>query len=192
MAEEERFTRMAKQLGFKVFGEIGKKVFEGDATRVDVETLNVKEAMDQTRRLLDAGADRVYVEGHVLRRVIGDTASSILKKRSTGTQQLLEYVDAIGQDKLVFECSAMVPRKTRRAMHFWYVYLFGPEVNIGNARIEEISTIEDIRRGLYPVFGFGPAGDHPWIVSVAEHDGKASEGWWREFPLRDEIDPLSE
>ncbi|MBI2985693.1 MAG: phosphosulfolactate synthase [Deltaproteobacteria bacterium] len=192
MEEEEAFTRLAKKLGFKVFGEIGKKMFEGDATRVDAETLNVKENINQIRRLLDAGADRVYVEGHVLRRVMGDSASDILKKQSTGTKQMLEIVNAVGLDKLVFECSGMVPRKTRRAMHFWYIYLFGPDVNIGNARIEEISTIESVRRGIYPVFGFGPAGDHPWITSLAAHDGVASEGWWKEFPLKDEIDPLSQ
>jgi phosphosulfolactate synthase len=191
MEEEAAFTKMAKDLGFKVLGEIGKKVFEGDATRVDAVTLNVKECIDQSRRLLDAGADRVYFEGHVLRRVVGDSATEIIKRQSTGTKQLLEIVNAIGQDRFVFECSGMVPRKTRRAMHFWYIYLFGPDVNIGNARIEEISTIEATRRGMYPVFGFGPAGDHPWIVSLAKNDGKASDEWWREFPLKGEFDPLS-
>ncbi|MBI4489248.1 MAG: phosphosulfolactate synthase [Deltaproteobacteria bacterium] len=191
MEEEAAFTKLAKDLGFKVLGEIGKKVFEGDATRVDAVTLNVKECINQSQRLLDAGADKVYFEGHVLRRVVGDSASEILKRQSTGTKQFLEVVNAIGQDRLVFECSGMVPRKTRRAMHFWYIYQFGPDVNIGNARIEEISTIEAMRRGLYPVFGFGPAGDHPWISSVAAHDGQASEGWWREFPLKGEMDPLS-
>jgi phosphosulfolactate synthase len=191
MEEEIAFTKMAKSLGFKVIGEIGKKVFEGDSTRLDAATLNAKECVNQSKQLLDAGADRVYFEGHVLRRVLGDSASDILRKQATGTKQFLEVVNAIGQDRFVFECSAMVPRKTRRAMHFWYIYQFGPDVNIGNARIEEISTIESMRRGMYPVFGFGPAGDHPWISSTALHDGHAPEGWWREFPLKDEVDPLS-
>ncbi len=192
MDEDAAFTELAKRLGFKTFGEIGRKMLEGDSTRVDAETLNVKESISQIKRFLDAGADRVYIEGHVLRRVLGDSASEILKKESTGTKQLLEIVNAVGQDKLVFECSGMVPRKTRRAMHFWYIYLFGPDVNIGNVRMEEVSTLESVRRGFYPTFGFGPAGDHPWIKSVVTHDGNAAEKWWREFPLKGVIDPLSE
>jgi len=192
MEEDAKFTQLAKKLGLTVFGEIGKKMLDGDSTRIDDVTLDVQSCIEQSRRLLDAGADRVYFEGHVLRRVMGDTASDILKKQSTGTKQVQEIVDAIGLDRLVFECSAMCPRKTRRAMHFWFVHQFGPEVNVGNVRPSEVSTLEDMRRGLYPVFGFGPAGDHPWIRSISMHDGTATKDWQREFPLQRVVDPLSE
>ena len=191
MDKDAAFTDLAKRLGFTVFGEIGKKMLEGDSSRINAETLNVKESINQIKRFLDAGAERIYIEGHVLRRVLGDSASEILKKESTGTKQLLEIVNAVGQDRLVFECSAMTTRKTRRAMHFWFIYQFGPDVNIGNVRIDEVSTLESVRRGLYPTFGFGPAGDHSWIKSLAVNDGQASKEWWREFPVREDSDPLS-
>jgi phosphosulfolactate synthase len=191
MDEDAAFTEQAKRLGFTVFGEIGRKMLEGDSTRVDAETLNIKESVNQIKRLLDAGADRVYIEGHVLRRVMGDSAKEILKKQSTGTQQLIDLVNTIGLDRLVLECSAMTPRKTRRAMHFWFVYLFGPDVNIGNVRLEEVGTLESVRRGLYPTFGFGAAGDHPWIRSLSVNNGKASDKWWREFSVTEVSDPLS-
>ncbi len=192
MDEDAAFAELAKRLGFKTFGEIGRKMLDGDSTRVNAETFDVKESISQIKRFLDAGADRIYIEGHVLRRVLGESASDVLKRESTGTKQLLEIVNAVGQDRLVFECSGMVPRKTRRALHFWYIYLFGPNVNIGNLRFEEISTLESVRRGFYPTFGFGPAGDHPWIKSLVTHGGKASEQWWREFPIKGIVDPLSE
>lgn len=41
-------------------------------------------------------------------------------------------------------------------------------------------TIETMRRGTYPIFGFGPAGDHPWIQALARGGGEASPEWWKE------------
>jgi phosphosulfolactate synthase len=189
--EDRKITELAKKLGFTVFGEVGKKIFEGDNTRVDAETLNVKECIKQAKNLLDSGADRIYLEGHVLRRVVGESASDILKKEKTGTKQLMEIADAVGPDRLVFECSGMAPRKTRRSSHFWLIRLFGPDVNIGNARFADATTIESMRRGFYPTFGFGVAGDYAWIQSISAHGGKASEKWWQEFPVRGDADPFA-
>jgi hypothetical protein len=56
--------------------------------------------------------------------------------------------------------------------------MFGPMVNIGNVLIEEIAELEEIRSGIFPAFG-APSGDHPWIASLARHDGVAAERWWR-------------
>ena len=48
------------------------------------------------------------------------------------------------------------------ARQFWLVGNFGPEVNLGNVRLEEVQYLEHVRLGTWPVFGFGPLGDHPY------------------------------
>lgn len=180
MDEEVRFTELAKELGFRVLGEVGKKFTEGDDSRSADDQIDVEATVRQMQVLLAAGAEKIYWEGHLLRRVMGETPAEILARQEIATPQIMAVVDRIGAENIVFEVSGMVGRKTRRAMHFWLIQLFGPEVNIGNARIEEIMTIEMMRRGTYPVFGFGPAGDHPWIQALARGGGEASPEWWKE------------
>lgn len=180
MNEEARFAQEAKKLGFHVFGEVGKKFSEGDESRSADDEIDVGETVREMKALLAAGSEKIYWEGHLLRRVMGETPAEILARREIGTPQIQAVVDQIGADKIVFEVSGMVGRKTRRAMHFWLIHLFGPDVNIGNARIEELMTIEMMRGGTYPVFGFGPAGDHPWIQALARGGGEASPEWWKE------------
>ena len=181
MDEEGEYIQKANGLGLKVIGEVGKKFPEGDTSRKSDEIIDVKQTVNQMKSLLAAGCSYVYWEGHLTRRLIGETAAEILAKETTGTKQLLEVVDAVGLENIIFEVSAIIPFKTRRAMQFWFVRLFGPNVNIGNTRMSEISLLEATRRGTHPIFGFGPAGDHPWIHSTSVHDGVASPEWWKEF-----------
>lgn len=180
--EEAAYVQSAKGLGFKVIGEVGKKFPEGDTSRKSDEVIDVGETVRQMKSLLAAGCSYVYWEGHLTRRLIGEHPAEIIAKESTGTRQLLEVVQAVGVDNIIFEVSSIIPAKTRRAMQFWFVRLFGPNVNIGNARIDEINTIEATRLGTHPIFGFGPAGDHPWIHSTLDHGGSASPTWWKEYP----------
>lgn len=182
MEEEADYVRKAKEVGFQVIGEVGKKFPEGDSSRKSDEVIDVAETIRQMKSLLAAGCSYIYWEGHLTRRLIGEHAAEILAKEKTGTKQLMEVVEGVGLEKIIFEVSSIVPFKTRRAMQFWFVRLFGPNVNLGNARINEINTIEATRRGTHPIFGFGPAGDHPWIHSTMEHGGRASEKWWQEYP----------
>lgn len=181
-SEEEKVIKLARSLGFKVYGEIGKKFSEGDKTRKGDATLDLKETIDEMKSCLSAGADHVYWEGHLLRRLMGETPRQILDRRKS-FEPIFERIDQeVGADHIVFEVSAMVPYVTRRAMQFWLVRMFGPNVNLGNVQLHEVCTLEHTRQGIYPVFGFGPAGDHPWINSIAAHDGKEGKRWWQEFP----------
>jgi phosphosulfolactate synthase len=182
MSEEEKVIRMARDLGFKVYGEVGKKFSEGDKTRKGDSMIDLKETIEEMKSCLSAGAEHVYWEGHVLRRLMGETPQQVLERQKI-FEPLFEKIDKeIGAEKIVFEVSAMVGYVTRRAMQFWLIRMFGPNVNIGNVRLHEVCTLEHTRQGIYPVFGFGPAGDHPWINSLAKHDGKEGKKWWQEFP----------
>jgi phosphosulfolactate synthase len=158
--EDTKFAQKAKDMGFKVFGEVGRKFPDGDVTRFTEDTIDVETTVAEFRTLIEAGAEKVYWEGHLLRRLIGETPEEIKAKASTGTSQVLEVVKRIGQDRIIFETSGLVPITSRRLLQFWLVRLFGTEVNIGNARIEEMANLEAIRAGTHPVFGFGNLGNY--------------------------------
>lgn len=179
MDEDVRFTELAKNLGFQVLGEVGKKISEGDISRSADDQVNVEETVRQMKALLAAGANKIYWEGHLLRRVIGETPSEIIARQEIATPQIMAVANEIGADNIVFEVSALVTRKTRRALQFWLTRMFGPDVNMGNCRLEEVGAIEAIRKGRYPIFGFGPAGDMPWMKALEVGKGKVSPEWWK-------------
>lgn len=177
---EKELLGHAKKLGFMTVGEVGKKFIEGDTTRKSESVLDVKATVDEMKLYFEAGASKVYWEGHVLRQIMGNTAEEILAKTQTGTPQVLEVVRQVGAERIMFEQSGQMPYLQRRAQQFWLVRLFGPDVNVANVRLEEVQILEHTRRGTWPIFGFGPLGDHPYIKSLAEGNGRASETWWRD------------
>lgn len=175
-----------KGLGFVVYGEVGKKFFgEGrDVTRKAQGHLDVDETINQMKAYLDIGASAVFWEGAVLRQVLGNTAQELAEKDKEAFPSVQKIVDTVGVDSIIFEVSSLIPFASRRALQFWFVKKFGPNVNIGNAKLDEIPLLEHTRRGTWPVFGFpGDLGDHPWINALEE--GKVSsphdDRWWRDM-----------
>jgi phosphosulfolactate synthase len=175
--ETEDLIALAKSQGFLVFGEVGKKFADGDETRLAEDTIDVDVSVAEFQNQLAAGAWKCYWEGHLLRKVVGDDPESIKRHASTGTQQILEVSKEVGAENIIFEASGLRPRKNRQWLQFWLVRVFGPEVNIGNGRIEELANMESIRTGTHPIFGFESAGNYPWLRSVEA--GKESDAWWR-------------
>lgn len=170
----------ARRIGFVTVGEVGRKFIEGDTTRKSENVLDVKATIDEMKSYFDAGATKVYWEGHVLRQIMGNTADEILAKAASGTPQVLEVVREIGTERIMFEQSGQMPYLQRRAQQFWLVRLFGPDVNVANVRLEEVQLLEHTRLGTWPIFGFGPPGDHPYIKSLERGGGIASKSWWRD------------
>ena len=181
--EEKEFVGITKALNFRVSGEVGKKFPQGDKSRISDTQLNIEETVREMKAYLANGASKVYWEGHVLRRIMGDTASDILSRHPAATQEILKVTSQVGAENLVFEVSMMPPYAQRRAQQFWLVRLFGPDVNIGNIRLNEIQILEHIRLGTWPVFGFGSIGDHPYMQSLEKGNGKASSTWWKDIPI---------
>lgn len=174
--EDARFVEKAKKMGFKVFGEVGRKFSDGDETRLTEDTVDVETTVAEFKALLGGGAEKVYWEGHLLRRVMGDDPDDIKRKAGLGTQQVRQVAREVGVDNIMFEVSGLRERDNRQWLQFWLVRVFGPEVNIANARIEELGNLEAIRSGNHPIFGFGSAGNYPWIRAHSE--GRA-DSWWR-------------
>lgn len=173
--EDAKFIKKARGLGFTVYGEVGRKFSDGDETRFTEDTIDVETTVAEFEALLEAGAEKVYWEGHLLRRAIGETPDEIKAKAGSGTRQVLEVAKRVGQDKIVFEASGLVPTSSRRLLQFWLIRLFGPEVNIGNARIEEMCNIEALRGGTHPIFGFGNLGNYAWVRSMEKKEVE----WWK-------------
>ena len=181
---ESQFVGFVRSLGFTVIGEVGKKFHTGDKTRRSDTELDLEETLAEFETLLDGGAQKVYWEGHVLRRIMGDTAADILARYPQGTEQVLEVARRIGPERIIFEVSSMIPYVQRRAQQFWLVRLFGPDVNVGNVRLEEVQFMEHIRLGTWPVFGFGELGDHPFMQALEKRqDGAPLGEWWKAIPI---------
>ncbi len=181
---ERQFVELVRSLGFTAVGEVGKKFHTGDKTRLSDTELDIAETVAEFETLLGGGADKVYWEGHVLRRIMGDTARDMITRHNEGTGQVLKVADRIGPERIIFEVSSMIPYVQRRAQQFWLVRLFGPDVNVGNVRLEEVQFMEHIRLGTWPVFGFGELGDHPFMQALERSGGGMPKGeWWKEIPL---------
>ncbi|MBI4191735.1 MAG: phosphosulfolactate synthase [Betaproteobacteria bacterium] len=179
MRRESDMVKRAQDLGFAVFGEVGKKWSEQDETRRGLEVINEEVTITQMLALLEAGAERVYWEGHLLRQVLGESAEELLAKRDSATQQVLRVAKKVGPERIIFEVSPLRPLLNRRTLQFWLVTLFGPEVNIGNARLEDLGCLEALRSGSHPVHGFAQAGDYPWVRAL-EMRKPADYKWWAE------------
>jgi len=174
LEEEAEFTRLCLELGLKVHGEVGKKFPKGDKTRKSPREIDVEETVRQFRNYLDSGAVNVYWEGHVLRMVLGNDG-----ERVEGRPVVQAVAEAVGVDNIIFEVPyTYLPYASKRALQALLVYMFGPNVNIGNVLIEEIAELEEIRGGIFPAFG-APSGDHPWIASLARNGGVAAPEWWK-------------
>lgn len=163
LVEDVELVNDARDLGFVVLGEVGRKFADGDETRISEKTLDVDRTVQEFTQLLEAGAWKVYWEGHLLRKVLGDRPAVIKSQAPFATSQIKGVAEEIGAEHIIFEASGLRPRANRQWLQFWLIRLFGPEVNIGNARIEEIGNLEALRYGTHPIFGFGSSGNYPWL-----------------------------
>ncbi len=172
--EDEKFTAIAREMGFKFWGEVGQKHSEGDPARAKGGLLNVSVVVDEMKRLLAAGCEHVFLESRVMREAIGDYA-----ERAEGDAQLCEIVKAVGQDNVMIEITNQLSEKARQCHRLWAVRKFGPDVNMGGgASIKEVRHIEAIRRGITFVPGPSKSSSRLWVRSLAKNKGKAADDWW--------------
>lgn len=174
--EETALVKKAQALGLKTHGEVGKKFPGDDPLRGPDGRLNHDAAVRAFNLYLDAGCDFVYLEGHLLRQVIGNSA----EKAGEFGGAIVDLAEAVGLDKIVFEVPfTYLSYADKRILQHWLITTFGPEVNIGNVLINEIAEVEVIRTGTFPVFG-AENGDHPYIRASAESPtGIAQGAWWK-------------
>lgn len=174
--EEEQVASIAREMGLAMHGEIGKKFPDGDPLRTDGGSgLDVEAAIAAAEMYLDIGCDFVYVEGHLLRQVIGDNAERGAEHRD----EFRALAEKVGLEHLFFEVPfTYLPYASKRLLQHWLVMNLGPQVNIANVMLSEIPELEVVRTGMFPVFG-AEDGDHPYVRASAESPTGLPEGpWW--------------
>ena len=144
-------VHLASERGLSVQFEVGEK--HGGTFTADV----VEELLSQGRDWLDAGAQKIVVEGRESAQNVGlfDGSGRLQPKFAE------RFIEAFGMERAVFEA----PNKSSQ---FALLNYFGPGVHLSNVRIEELLRVEIYRRGLHSdAFGHdnlrpkGPMHDSP-------------------------------
>ena len=157
-------VKTLKGEGFKVVGEVGAKWANVDETRPSRDNVHVDKVIEKMQQLLEVGADHVIWEGMVVRALLGNHLEN-----KQGQEQLFKVVEAVRQENIIFEMWS-ARGNPNSPLWGWLVQHFGPDVNLGNINIQDISMLETIRRGL----SYDPA--HPYIRWLSQ--GRPSANWW--------------
>lgn len=165
-AEMEAAVGRLRDRGFRVVGEVGAKWFWTDETRPSKAAVDVEETVRRVEAFIDAGCEKVYWEGLVLRNLLGRHLEN-----EAGQAAILEVADRVGTDDLVFELWGPSLTHLEHATYWsWFVHHFGPEVNLANVPPTMVPLLESVRRGtLYEM-------DHPYLRWLKE--GAPTERWW--------------
>jgi phosphosulfolactate synthase len=157
-------VKTLKGEGFKVVGEVGAKWADLDETRPNRDAVHVEKVVEKMLQLLDVGADHVIWEGMVVRALLGNRLEN--KK---GQEQLFKVVEQVKAENIIFEMWS-ARGNPNSPLWGWLVQHFGPDVNLGNINVQDISMLETIRRGL----SYDPA--HPYIRWLSHN--RPSPNWW--------------
>jgi len=124
---KERLIKQAKDRGLKVYSEVGKKHASNEA---------VGPWIDEAIHDLKAGADKIILES----RASGDVGI-YSSAREVREEFISQIVQQIGLDNIIFEA----PWSKQQA---YLIKKYGPLVNFGNVRPEDVVSLETLRRGL--------------------------------------------
>jgi len=125
-------AREASERGLEVEFELGEKHSGRFTDRLADELIEVG------RRWLEAGAVRLVIEARESAQDVGLFSAP----GQFDARQAERFADAFGLDTVLFEA----PNK---ASQFALINHFGPEVQLGNVRLEEVLRVEIYRRGLH-------------------------------------------
>jgi phosphosulfolactate synthase len=129
--EKAALISTASDQGFFVMSEVGKKDPAAD------RMLSLKDRVREAKSDLKAGAHYVIIEAREGGRNLG-----VYDERGTLKEDMARYLaEEIGLENLMFEA----PDKNQQAE---LIVLFGPDVNLGNIRTDDIIPLETLRRGI--------------------------------------------
>ena len=123
--------RLAKENGFEVLSEVGKK-----DPNLDKE-LSLDERVQYMQEELDAGSSLIIVEAREGGKNIG-----IFDKSGNAKEDEIDYIlDNFDGSKLLWEA----PNKDQQV---FFILKLGNTVNLGNVSSDDITSLETLRRGL--------------------------------------------
>ena len=178
--DQLRLSKLALEIGLKLWGEVGQKHEEGDKARAQPGSVNVGGIVDEMKRLIESGCEHVFLESRVLRHCIGDYGEN-----EKGGLQIVDIVKQVGQDNIYIEIANQMSFEARNCHRLWAVRMFGPDVNFaGGTTLKEVRYVEAIRRGVIFVPGPSRSTSRLWVKSLAKGNGKAAADWWKEdYPI---------
>lgn len=123
--------RRAREEGFQVLSEVGKKNPELD------REISLEERVRMMNDELEAGSSYIIVEAREGGKNIG-----IYDKSGNVKDEEVNYInDNVESDRILWEA----PNKDQQ---IFFVLNFGKDVNLGNISVDDITSLETIRRGL--------------------------------------------
>ena len=139
LGDKAKVTEKAKQLGFKVFAEIGKKFIGlpgGPKTHMPPSDV-IREMKD----CLEAGAFKVIYEYTEVVSLVAEDG---------GLERFLEVVASVGADNMMFEVPTNIAPTWRDLSRYAMLYIehIGPNVNLGDVDPSHVLTLETMRLGL--------------------------------------------
>lgn len=133
MKVEEKldFIATAKDKGFNVISEVGKKDPKKDSK------INIDERIESIKDEIKAGSSKVIMEAREGGKNIG-----IFDKSGNAKDEEVNYLlNNLPTEKIIWEA----PNKDQQV---YFVLKVGSEVNLGNISSNDITSLETIRRGL--------------------------------------------
>lgn len=128
--EKLHLIELAKQMGFAVFSEIGKKFWFED------KRLSLGDRIEQAHAELAAGSSKVIIEAR--------EAGSVGIFGADGAvhpEDVAQLIDGIGLTHIIFEA----PRPDQQR---WLIANLGNTVNMGNIALDTVISLETLRCGL--------------------------------------------
>ncbi len=135
IGQKVMMIQKARERGFTVFAEVGKKLIGTGGPKGRMPT---SEVIREMKECLSAGAFKVVYEHTEIEQLPGEEA---------GFTRLLEVAGAVGADNIMFE----VPIDQWREISVYgasYILSFGPNVNIGDVDPVHVLMMELLRSGL--------------------------------------------
>jgi phosphosulfolactate synthase len=129
--EKARIIKSAKDAGFQVASEVGRKDPAED------RKLSLQDRVSEARSDLQAGASWVIIEAREGGRSLGVYDDAGVLKQEMARMLASET----GIENIMFEA----PEKNQQA---GLILLFGSQVNLGNIRPEDVIPLETLRRGM--------------------------------------------
>ena len=129
--EKLKSIRLAKQNGFEVLSEVGKK-----DPNLDKE-LSLEDRIDYMHKELKSGSSLIIVEAREGGKNIG-----IFDKSGNAKEDEIDYIlDNFDGNKLLWEA----PNKDQQV---FFILKLGNTVNLGNVSSDDITSLETLRQGL--------------------------------------------
>ena len=131
LEDRKNAIKKAKDEGFIVLTEVGKKSIEKD------EELSIMDRINLINEDLKAGADYVIIEG----RESGKSIGLFDKEGNVKASEFETLINNVPVEKIIFEA----PNKNQQVE---FILKIGNDVNLGNISYDEVISLETLRRGL--------------------------------------------